>query len=97
MIVDNVIESINTVKCFSIITANPQQISEYITGKLNRSTTIIDATGGYTRENKKVVVTVINRMQAIQLRRYLKENYPEAFIIITNSSEIIGKGFRGIN
>lgn len=97
MIVDTVIENINTVKCFSIITSNPQAISEYITSTLNRSTTIIDATGGYTHENKKVVVAVISRIQAIQLRRYLRENYPEAFIIITNSSEIIGKGFRGVN
>ncbi|HOA31449.1 MAG TPA: YitT family protein [Clostridia bacterium] len=97
MIVDTVIESINTVKCFSIITLNPGPISEFITTKLRRSTTVIDAVGGYTNENKKVVVTVMNRMQAIQLRRYLKEHYPEAFIIITNSSEIIGKGFRGVN
>lgn len=97
MIVDTVIESINTVKCFSIITVNPDPISEYITSKLNRSTTVIDAVGGYSHEDKKVVVTVMNRMQAIQLRRFLRERYPEAFIIITNSSEIIGKGFRGVN
>ncbi len=97
MIVDTVIESINTVKCFSIITLNPAPISEFITAKLKRSTTVIDAVGGYTNESKKVVVTVMNRMQAIQLRRFLNDNYPEAFIIIPNSSEIIGKGFRGVN
>ena len=39
----------------------------------------------------------LNRSQAVQLRNFLKKNDPGAFMMITNSSEIIGKGFRGFN
>ena len=39
----------------------------------------------------------MKRGQAVQLRNYIKLNEPGAFMMITNSSEIIGKGFRGLN
>ncbi len=96
LIVDSVIENINLSKCFSIITQNPDEISGYISGTLRRSCTIIEATGGFTHSNTHVVVAAMNRFQAIQLRNFLRERYPQSFIIITNSSEIIGKGFRGL-
>lgn len=50
-------------------------------------------------ENVKLVkigaifLTVMKRSQAVQLRNYIKKVQPQAFMMITNSSEIIGKGF----
>ena len=49
--------------------------------------------GAYTKEGHQVVLTVLTRAQAVLLRRHLKQNDPHAFMIITNSSEIFGKGF----
>lgn len=46
---------------------------------------------------KTVILTVLKRRQAVQLRNFVKRQEPTAFITITNSSEIIGKGFRGFN
>jgi uncharacterized membrane-anchored protein YitT (DUF2179 family) len=42
-----------------------------------------------------MIVTAVSRLQAALLRQYLRDNFPDSFLIITNSSEIIGKGFRG--
>ena len=39
----------------------------------------------------------MTRMQAIHLRQFIRRNDPKTFMMITNTSEIIGKGFRGIN
>jgi uncharacterized membrane-anchored protein YitT (DUF2179 family) len=39
------------------------------------------------------VFTVMRRAQAIQLRRFIRRTEPDAFILISNTSEIIGKGF----
>ena len=44
-----------------------------------------------------VVLTVVNRHQAVMLRNFIKKECPKSFLMITNSSEIIGKGFRGFN
>ena len=93
-VVDNVIESINLCKSFNIICENPEPICDYIMKELNHSATVYEAKGAFTHQPKTVIITVMSRPQAAQLRRYIKSIEPTAFMIITNSSEIIGKGFQ---
>jgi len=95
LVVDGVIESINQCKCFQIITEEPEEIGNFIKTVICRSATIIEAKGAYTNQKKYLVIAVMKRYQAVQLRRYLKENHPETFMMIMNSSEIVGRGFRG--
>lgn len=97
LVVDNVIESINLCKYFTIICNEPQPICDFITNNLKRSATIYRAEGAYEHNQKTVIITIMKRRQAVELRNYIRENQPTAFIAITNSSEIIGKGFRGFN
>ena len=97
LVVDNVIESINLYKYFTIICNDPEPICEFITKKLNRSATVYAAEGAYEHNRKSVVITIMKRSQAVELRNYIRKHQPTAFIAITNSSEIIGKGFRGCN
>lgn len=93
-LVDTVIENMNLNKYFTIICENPKPICDYILNKLHRSATIYDATGAFSDKNKKIILTVMNRAQAINLRKFIKLADPEAFLVITNTSEIIGRGFR---
>lgn len=93
-LVDNIIESINLCKSFNIICDNPEPICRFITEKLNHSATVYEAKGAFTHAPKTVIITVMNRPQAAALRHYIKTIEPTAFMIITNSSEIIGKGFQ---
>jgi uncharacterized membrane-anchored protein YitT (DUF2179 family) len=97
LVVDNVIENINLCKYFTIICNDPEPICHFITEKLNRSATVYKAEGAYKHNEKSVIITIMNRSQAVELRNYIHINQPSAFIAITNSSEIIGKGFRGVN
>ncbi len=97
LIIDDVIENINMCKCFTIISDNPDPICQFINEKLGRSATIYKAEGAYAHTPKTVIVTVLKRSQSVQLRNFIKICEPTAFITITNSSEIIGKGFRGFN
>lgn len=97
LIIDDVIENINMCKCFTIISDNPEPICQFINEKLGRSATIYNAEGAYAHTPKTVIVTVLKRSQSVQLRNFIKICEPTAFITITNSSEIIGKGFRGFN
>lgn len=97
LIMDGAIENLNLCKYFTIITTNPQPICDYIHKTLHRSATIFKAEGAYSHTEKVIVLVVLKRSQAVRLRRYIKEIEPNAFMMITNSSEIIGKGFRGFN
>ena len=93
LVIDNVIESFNRCKCFTVICERPEPICSFIREKLDRSATLISATGSYSGSPKTEVLTVLKPRQAIKLRGFIKSTEPSAFMIITNSSEIIGKGF----
>lgn len=93
LVIDGVIENINQCKCFNIVCDNPDPICEFIIHKLNRSATVYKAEGAFTHHEKTVIMTTMRRGQAVRLRNYIRSAEPTAFMLITNSSEIIGKGF----
>ena len=97
LMVDNVIENINLCKYFTIICDDPEPICDFIMNHLHRSATIHEAEGTYAHKKKTVIITIMKRGQAVELRNFIRATQPSAFIAITNSSEIIGKGFRGLN
>ena len=94
LVVDSVIENIHLSKYFTIVTTKPERITRFINEELNRSATVLTGEGAYTQEGRKVLLTVLGRGQAVRLRAFLHEVDPQAFVVITNTSEIIGKGFR---
>ena len=63
---------------------------------MHRGATIYAAEGGYSHEGKNIIITVCRRSEAFKLRRTVKEIDPHSFIIITKTSEIMGKGFRDV-
>ena len=93
LVIDSVIENINMCKCFSIICDEPDPICEFIIHELNRSATVYEAQGAFSHNKKTVILATMKRAQAVRLRNYIKRVEPDAFILISNSSEIIGKGF----
>lgn len=97
LMVDMVLENINVHKYFHIITSNPKPVEEYITQVLHRGATELKGEGAYTHQGRTVMLTVVNRREGIMLRRYVKQVDPTAFLLIMNTGEIIGKGFRGTN
>lgn len=95
-IIDGAIESINLCKCFTIVCDVPEPICEYIINNLHRSATIYEAKGAFAHNKKTIILTTMKRSQAVKLRNYIKRIDPSSFMMITNSSEIIGKGFQNV-
>ncbi len=95
--VDFFLEEMNTYKSFTIITDKPKEIYDYITTVLHRGATIYSAEGVFQHSNKTIVLTAQSKQQGIKLQEQIKRTDPHAFVMITNTSEIIGKGFRGGN
>ena len=93
VLVDSVIESLNRKKSFILVTSCPEEVCDFITHTLHRSATFWKGEGAYSHQDKWVVLTALSRAQAVTLRRHLKSVDPHAFMLITNSSEIFGKGF----
>lgn len=94
--IDGFIESLNLSKYFNVVCTTPQPICDFIKENLHRGATIVNAKGAFSGDDKFIIFTVLNRMEAIRLRNFIKENSPDAFLLISNTSEIIGKGFHSI-
>ncbi len=94
-LLDGIIESFGKTKYITIITKKPDEIAEYILKVIEHGLTVHDAEGGYTHEKKKVLLTVCKRGEALKLKTKVKSLDPEAFVIITDANEILGKGFGG--
>ena len=95
-LVDGVIESMNSCKYFVIVTTKPDEISDFIIKELHHGATLLHATGAYTHEAKTELHTVCRRIEAIRLQKKVRETDPHAFMVVTTSSEIIGRGFREV-
>lgn len=95
--VDFFLEEMNTYKSFTIITEKPDEIYEFITKALHRGATVYNAEGVFNHTQKKIILTAQNKKQGVRLQEAIKKADPHAFVMITNTSEIIGKGFRGGN
>ena len=93
-IIDNALESFTSCKYFIIITDKPEEISQFILTEMDHSATLVKGEGVYTHGEKAMLHTVCKRREALRLQRFIKQADPNAFTIITTSSEIIGSGFR---
>lgn len=93
-IIDDILDSMNMCKAFTIITTKPDEIDSFIVNDMRHGATMYKGEGVYTGEDKHIIITVCKRSEALRLRKTVKEIDPGAFIIITKTSEIAGKGFR---
>ena len=76
-----------------IVTDKPEEINEKIIKKLDRTSTILDATGGYSHEGKKVLLVSFNMSQYADLLVIIGKCDPRAFVIINRAHEINGEGW----
>ncbi|MDR3354901.1 MAG: YitT family protein [Synergistaceae bacterium] len=91
---DNAITEFDKRRLILVVTRDPAPIVEYISSDLMRGSTIIDAHGGYSGDFRPMVMCVLTRRQAVDLKRFLSEKHPGTFMIVTDASEVLGKGFK---
>ena len=93
-VIDTMAEGVDYAKVIYIITAKGKEISDAINSNMERGTTILPATGGYTGNDKQLVISVTRRNMLAQTLRLIKQTDPEAFTFVTDSTEVHGEGFK---
>lgn len=76
-----------------IVTDKVEKIADFIIKQLKRDLTVISATGYYTGDEKKLLITVLRKRQAVNLKKFIKETDESAFFFMTSVSDVIGFGF----
>lgn len=96
-LIDKFIDGFDTCKQVFIITNKEKLVLEYVTKEINRGCTVLNGQGGFTGSDVKVIYTVLDTKQFITLKKFIKEENPEAFITVNDSTEVLGEGFKAYN
>ena len=86
---------IGGIKAFmaNIISDRAEEINREIIQSLGRTTTIVDAKGGFTGKMRKMIMFTFTMREYSRLMNIVKELDPDAFIVVHRAHEINGKGW----
>lgn len=83
----------NVVRTALIITADPQAVARTIMEQMGRGVTLLPARGGYTGADRTVLYCVVSRPEVAQIKAFVREADPKAFMVIGQAHEALGEGF----
>lgn len=93
IVMDKIMYGVGAGKLIIIITDHGQQVAQQIAAAIERGSTLIRATGTYTGEDRQVLLCACNKSQAFKVRAAAHEIDEDAFVMITETSEVYGEGF----
>ena len=91
IILDNFIDGYNRRKRVCILSTNYEQIQEFIVNELKRGVTLYQAIGGYKKEEKTEIVTILTRSEYAALLNYLHSIDQKAFVTVSTVNEVVGE------
>jgi uncharacterized membrane-anchored protein YitT (DUF2179 family) len=90
---DKVVEGFNRRKTVFIVSYNTDSIVEAILKEVGRGVTILNGEGAFTRQSKKVLFVVVSLTQIAKIKQLVHESDPQAFMIVQDAAEVMGRGF----
>ncbi len=95
-VLDSVLEGGSFCKTVFIISEKSGEISKNILEKANRGVTALSAKGMYTGQTKEVVFCTISAAEIVKIKKIIFDIDSDAFVIVCDTKEVIGKGFNNI-
>ena len=93
-VIDMILEGWSYSKLVIITSTRIDEIADFILHGLDRSGTALRARSLYLNREGEIILTVIHRKQLADLRTFIKKTDPEAFVIINDTYDVFGKGFK---
>ncbi|WP_124067565.1 YitT family protein [Clostridium sp. E02] len=96
MVIDKIIYGLGAGKLVFVVTSREMDVALRIEESTKRGCTFLQGQGSFSQDQKKVVMCACNNSQVISIRKAIHETDPSAFLIITDSNEVYGEGFKSI-
>ena len=96
MVIDKIMIGLGAGKLVFVVTSHAEEVAQRIEESTGRGSTFLQGQGSYSLDEKKVVMCACNNSQVVPIRRAIHETDKEAFLIITDSNEVYGEGFKAI-
>ena len=93
-VIDTIIYGSDAGSKASIITAHPDEIAGRIIRELDRTATILPGKGAYSGRETSVVLCTVRKSEFARLKRIIHETDENAFVMVTETTEVIGLGFK---
>ena len=93
-VIDALAQGVDYAKVIYIVTEHGPEVSRALNERTDRGTTLLPAQGGYTGNEKQMVVTVTRRTVLAQTLHLIREIDPAAFTFVMDSTEVHGEGFK---
>jgi len=94
VVMDRVLYGMDTAKVAYIITDDTDAVVHALVHQLARGVTILQGQGAWSGEEKQVLMCAFKQRQIVSLKKTVKEIDPDAFLIVCNAHEVLGRGFR---
>jgi len=91
--IDLIQSGLQTSKAALVISKQPDAVSNAILHELDRGLTRLQGAGGYTGDDRPVLLVVVGQNEVARLKLLVRDTDPDAFVIITNATEVLGEGF----
>lgn len=95
IVIEFVTNDNNKNKIAYIFSDNYEAVANEIITKTRHSTTVLNGTGWYTKEMRKVLMVVVKKHELYYIKELVKEKDPKAFMVLCDATETIGEGFKG--
>ena len=92
--IDSVLKSFDRRKQVTVITSKMEEVKRFIVEDMEKGATIIRGEGAYTAAERPMIMAVLNRRQAMELKLFTVSVDPNAFIIMADVAEVVGEGFK---
>lgn len=96
-IVDGILYGMDQGKLVYVFSSKSEQIAKDIITEVDRGVTLLDARGGYSGKETNVILCAVRNSEYHSLKEIAHRHDPNAFIIVTGTSEVRGEGFKAIN
>ena len=93
-VIDGIIYGGEVSTMATVVTKNPEAIAERVIVDLDRSATLLKAQGAYSKEDTTLLLCTVRKSQFPRLKRIIYEVDPDAFMMATETSEVLGFGFK---
>ncbi|MCL1997005.1 MAG: YitT family protein [Defluviitaleaceae bacterium] len=96
-VTDVVISGVQSAKAAFILSAKSEEISKVLLTNISRGITSIPAKGVYTGQSRDMLLCIMSQKELVKAKEIVKEVDPQAFIIVTSATEVLGAGFSPLN
>ncbi|QHT46282.1 YitT family protein [Bacillus sp. SB49] len=91
--IDIVVEGLEEWKSVTIISEKPEEIADSLLDQLGRGMTYIQGEGVFSKQPKKIIYTIVSRIELSTVRSVVDEIDPNALVAIENTTDVRGSNF----